>query len=112
MSAPPANTPACFSEFIGQRVVGVLFNALPANRRDLASGTKTLVFEDGRGLTVASNGSYWIDSAAQVRRAVAVAERDLRATEASLAGVLALAQGFRLGLDEAWPRAQRNDPQP
>ncbi len=88
---PAANTHEAFSDFIGQKVVGVLFNALPHNRRDIASGTKTLVFEDGRGLTFASNGSYWIGRADEVRRAVEVRERELLATESELAGVLALA---------------------
>lgn len=86
-----ANTRDCFTDFIGQKVVGVLFNALPAHRKDIAAGTKTLVFEDGRGLTIAGNGSYWVDGADEVRRAVEVRERELRATESELSGVLALA---------------------
>lgn len=86
-----ANTHACFSEFIGQKVVGTLFNALPASRRDIAAGTKTLVFEDGRGLTIASNGSYWVDSADEVQRAVGIRERELKATQGELAGLLEMA---------------------
>ncbi len=88
---PAANTHACFSEFIGRKVVGTLFNALPVSRRDIAAGTKTLVFDDGRGLTIASNGSYWIESADEVRRAVEVRERELLTTQTELAGVLSLA---------------------
>ena len=86
-----ANTPACFEAFIGQRVVGILLDTLPADRRDLSPGTKMLIFEDGRGLTIASNGSFWIDSAEDVERAVAATRRRLEATQRRLADVLALA---------------------
>jgi hypothetical protein len=91
--SPASNTHDAFSDFIGQKVVGVLFNALPANRRDIASGTKTLVFDDGRGLTFAGNGSFWIDSVEEVRRATDVRRRELEATQRELAGVLELAGG-------------------
>ncbi len=86
-----ANTGECFEEFIGQELRGVLFDALPVNRRDIASGTKTLVFADGRGLTLASNGSFWIDGAEEVGRAIRAAERQLANTRQRLEGVLSLA---------------------
>lgn len=89
----PANTRACFSEFVGQRVIGVLFDALPQSRKDIAGGTKTLIFEDGRGLTIAANGSYWIDSADDVGRAVRATARELDVTAAQLRDALALAGG-------------------
>lgn len=88
---PASNTNACFEDFIGQKVIGCLFNALPVSRGDIARGTKTLVFEDGRGLTIASNGAHWVESAEDVRRAVAVQESRLRATERQIKGVLDLA---------------------
>jgi len=91
MKMAAANTRSCFSEFIGQSVVGVIFDALPPSNRDVARGTKTLIFDDGRGLTFASNGSYWIDNADDVRRAIRRREQELRATESELVGVLALA---------------------
>lgn len=88
---PASNTRACFSEFVGQKVVGVLFDALPPNRRDIAAGTKALIFEDGRALLIASNGSYWIESSKDVEWAVEERQRDLRATEEEIRGVLELA---------------------
>lgn len=86
-----SNTHECFTEFIGQKVVGCLFNACPPQDRALASGTKTLVFEDGRGLTIASNGSYWTESVETIKRAVRIRERELRDTESEIRGVLAVA---------------------
>jgi hypothetical protein len=86
-----SNTRDCFRAFVGQKVIGLLFNALPVNRRELAAGNKTLVFDDGRGLTIAANGSFWIDSADDVQRAIVIARNALHATQAELADVLALA---------------------
>lgn len=88
---PAANTRECFSEFMGQKVVGVLFDALPWSRKDIARGTKTLVFEDGRGLTISSKGTYWIESADDVARAIRRRQDDLAQTERELLGTLALA---------------------
>jgi hypothetical protein len=88
---PASNTHECFSEFVGQEVVGVLFGAVPVGRKDIARGTKTLVFEDGRGLTISSSGSYWIDSAEDVQRAIRATKKALEATQRDLAGVLDLA---------------------
>lgn len=88
-----SNTHECFTEFIGQKVTGVLFDALPDHRRDLARGTKTLIFEDGRGLTISSHGTYWIDSVKDIQHALKRAEEELRKTQARLANVL-FAAGF------------------
>jgi hypothetical protein len=90
---PSSNTNDCFSEFIGQKVVGVLFDALPPLIRRGEYSTRTLIFEDGRGLTIASNGSFWIDNAEAVARAVKRTRRHLEATQNQLAGVVALATG-------------------
>jgi len=86
-----ANTKDCFREFTGQRLAGVIFDALPLSRRDIAAGTKTLIFEDGRGLTISSKGSYWIDSAADVKAAVGMVRRRISDTQEDLFGVLELA---------------------
>jgi hypothetical protein len=86
-----SNTHDCFREFVGQKVIGLLFSALPWNRRDLAAGTKTLIFEDGRGLTIASNGSYWIESVEDVDTAVKYRQKELLATQRELAEVIELA---------------------
>jgi hypothetical protein len=83
-----SNTKDCFREFVGQRVKGVLFNALPVGRADLNSGTKTLIFEDGRGLTIASNGSFWIDSKSDIAQAIDVAKDELENIQRDLQDVL------------------------
>jgi len=88
-----SNTYDCFREFVGQKVLGVLFNALPLNRRDLSDGTKTLIFEDGRGLTIASNGSYWIDDKENISIAIREKQQVLEKTKTDLQGVLALTGG-------------------
>ncbi len=86
-----ANTKGCFREFIAQRVVGVLFDALPLGDKGIAAGTKTLVFEDGRGLTITSHGTYWVDGAADIARAADRARLALRAAQIDLAAVIDLA---------------------
>lgn len=86
-----SNTPECFRTFVGQKVVGILIDALPVNRADLNRGTKTLVFEDGRGLTIASNGSYWVERPEEVRRAIAATQRKLEDVQRDLAGTIELA---------------------
>jgi len=92
---PASNTKDCFREFVGKRIKGVLFDALPWSRLDLAAGTKTLVFEDGRGLTVASNGSFWIDSADDVKIAIDRVKRELKANQRDVKDVLKLAGELR-----------------
>lgn len=89
--ATAANTPDCFREAIGHQIVGVLFDALPLNDRRLAAGNKTLVLDDGRGLTISNNGSYWIESAEDVRRAAVRIEAKLKDTKRDLKDVLKLA---------------------
>lgn len=86
-----ANTRECFSEFVGQKVVGVLFDALPLSRADLRAGTKTLIFEDGRGLHIHSNGSFGIVTKEDVDSAIRATQRRIEATQRDLAGVLDLA---------------------
>lgn len=93
MPAAPvtSNTRDCFSTFIGRQVVGVLFDALPVGRKDLAAGTKTLVFDDGRGLTISSKGTFWVESEREIERAIKSARKEMERTKADLAGVLELA---------------------
>lgn len=83
-----SNTFDCFSEFVGQKVVGVLFNALPRSRRDIASGTKALIFEDGRALVIAFNGSYWVENEREVRSAINLRKRALEAGNREIEQVL------------------------
>lgn len=86
-----SNARDCFSECVGHKVVGVLFDALPVGRRDLSGGTKTLVFENGQGLTISARGFYWIESAEEVRRAVRSKRAELDRVQGEIEGVLALA---------------------
>lgn len=86
-----SNTRECFREFIGQSLKGMIFNVLPLRRCDLSKGTKTMIFEDGRGLTIAGNGSYWIDSKADVDAAIEELLFEFKRNQADLAGILAIA---------------------
>lgn len=89
-----SNTHECFEEFLGQRLIGLLFDALPANRADLRSGNRHLIFEDGRALTLSDNGSYWIDSAKDVRRAIETRKKELDRNGTEIEAVLALAEAM------------------
>ena len=74
---PASNTRDCFREFVGQKLVGLMFDAMPMSRADLKAGNAHLIFEDGRALTLSNNGSYWIDSADDVIRALEANKRRL-----------------------------------
>jgi hypothetical protein len=89
--AAASNTRDCFRECLGKRVKGVLFDALPPNRPDLAAGTKTLIFGDGTGLTIASNGSFWLENPEAIKRAIALRKKKLKDMKAEIAEVLAAA---------------------
>lgn len=69
-----ANDLEAFRSVIGRTIQGVLFDAQPAH---LQGGTKTLVFDDGTGLTVCSNGSYWRESKADIERACLLKAKEL-----------------------------------
>lgn len=85
-----ANTEECFRLCVGRKVIGVLFSALPLSRRDLASGNKTLIFEDGYGLTISSSGSYWTETKDDIQQAVERKRAELGRTEREIREVLAL----------------------
>lgn len=78
-----ANTDACFREFVGRRLRGVLFDA--------ETGGKTLIFDDGRGLHLGHNDTYHVVSAEDVAHALGRYQERLRKTEREIASVLALA---------------------
>jgi hypothetical protein len=65
-----SNTKDCFRECVGKQVIGVLFDATPPGRTDMASGTKTLLFDDGSGLTISSKGTFWVEHPEEVKRAI------------------------------------------
>lgn len=86
-----SNTQDCFREVVGKTVIGVLFNAMPPCRHDLAQGTKTLIFDDTTGLTIANNGSFWLESATDVQQAIRKREAELKRVNKEISEVLRLA---------------------
>jgi hypothetical protein len=74
-----SNSQDCFRVCIGRKVIGVLFDALPIGTRELRAGSKTLIFEDGYGLTISSHGTFWTESADNIRRAIRERESELAA---------------------------------
>lgn len=86
-----ANTKDCLRECVGRTVRGVLFDAFPPGRPDLASGTKALILDDGRAIVFADNGAFWMETRADVERAVARAREALQLVQADLADVLTAA---------------------
>jgi hypothetical protein len=75
-----SNTQECFRICVGRKVVGVMFDALPIGRMDLRAGNKTLIFEDGEGLTISSRGTFWTET----KRDIFVAVREREAELASV----------------------------
>ena len=90
-SDPPpaiaANTAACFTTFLGQRLLGVL--EVPIHSR--ASAHKTLVFEDGRGLSLGAN-AFWVDPPSVVREEIAAQLAQVEKTTHDLAGLRPLVE--------------------
>lgn len=88
---PTANTRDCFSEWIGNYVTGVIFDALPLQRPDLAIGSKALIFDDGRALVIHGNGSFYVAGRLDVEAAVQRKVQELERASGELAEVLRLA---------------------
>lgn len=86
-----SNTRGVIASLVGRKIVGVLTNALPVGRRDLAAGTKTIVLDCGHGLTFANNGSFWLDGKGEVARAIRLLRRDLERTAGEIGELLELA---------------------
>lgn len=86
-----ANTKDCIRECIGRTVRGVLFDAFPPGRSDIAGGTKALVLDDGRAIVFADNGAFWMENRADVERAIARAKEALQLVQSDLADVLTAA---------------------
>lgn len=86
-----SNTRDCFRSCVGKRVTGVLFDALPPRRQDLSRGTKTLIFDDGTALTMASNGSFWVELPSDVRQAIDERQKALEGVQAEICEVLVAA---------------------
>jgi hypothetical protein len=90
-----SNTKDCFRACIGKRIKGLLFDALPVGRDDLAAGSKTMIFEDGTGLVIASNGSFWLENEREIQRAVECHRSELEALKREIADVIAVADGTK-----------------
>lgn len=75
----PSNTKDCFRYCVGKTVRGVLFSG---------NGDKTLILDDGTGLTINSHGAYWITSKGNVdiaiRDRLATLEQNKRDIEEAL----------------------------
>ena len=94
-----ANTHDCIRDLIGKTIVGVLFNALPVNQQSIATGTKTLVFDDGTGFTLNSRGAFWSETADDITKAVKKKHHDLRLVEQEIRDVLVV-----FGITEDTPK--------
>ena len=88
-----SNTKDCFRECVGKHIRGVLFDALPAGRSDLAPGTKTLIFEDGTGLTISSNGSFWLENEREIEHAIEEHRAKLSQLKNEIEEVITVATG-------------------
>ena len=86
-----SNTEECFRECVGKKVVGVLFDAMPPGRHDLRTGTKTLLFDDGSGLTISGIGSFCVEHPEDINRAIAEVHGDLCRNQRALKDVLVAA---------------------
>ena len=86
-----SNTRECFIDCIGLKVSGVLFDALPLSRRDLRAGKRTLLFEDGTGLSISANGSFWRESKNDIFGAIREKEAELASASNEHRAVLELA---------------------
>jgi hypothetical protein len=86
-----SNTHEAVRDCIGHKIVGVLFDACPPSRPDLALGNKTLVFEDGTGMTFSNSGSFWREAKQEIEWAVAKQQRALDNAKRELEGVLQVA---------------------
>lgn len=71
-----ANTRECFTACVGKRVTSAFFESAPETRYARAWETKTLVFDDGSGLTVAGGMTYLVPPD-DMRRFLTRCESDL-----------------------------------
>lgn len=89
--AVAANTDACLKALIGHQVIGVLVGQLPISRADIARKCRTFVLDDGRGFTFSSEGSFWLEPADEVYRAVQKKRAELIETSKTLEALLEMA---------------------
>lgn len=86
-----SNCRECFQTFLGHKIIGLLFNALPLGRGDIARGTTTIIFDCGYGLTLSSHGTYWVESPDDIKSATDSKKIELSQVQKEIESVLALA---------------------
>jgi hypothetical protein len=91
MARATSNTDDCFTAFVGQKVIGVLFDAFPPGRMDLASGTKAFIFEDGTALVFLPTGAFWIEDEKVVKIAIRQRKEQLEKGSREIEQILSLA---------------------
>jgi hypothetical protein len=82
-----SNSRECLESFIGARLTGVLLDAYAD------ASYKTLIFDDGRGLTFSGEGAFWAESKEGISRAIARRKAELKKTQIELEKMLKLATG-------------------
>lgn len=86
-----SNTNECFETFFGQELRGVLYGELPLGSPAIAARCKSLIFEDGRALTICTNGSFWVEHKTDVDMALRNLQMRLAKTQGELREALKLA---------------------
>lgn len=81
---PASNTFECFLTFRGQKMLGVLGNVWPLQSQSEGGENTTMVFEDGRGLTISSGGAHWVSSQQDVARAIQSLRSDLKKAQENI----------------------------
>ena len=80
-----SNTRECFTEVVGKKVIGVIFNRADPEREPRI----TLVFEDGTGLCF--SGTFWRENAETVALETSKKQKELELLRDELSEVLKLA---------------------
>lgn len=76
-----SNTEECLLELRGRTIVGVLMNATHATT---SQSTRTLLLDDGTGITWNERGAFWRESANDVKRVLDARIKELEKTQDAL----------------------------
>lgn len=82
-----ANTLGCIEELIGEKLIGIIEHW---SQSDITR-CKALVFDSGRALILADNGSFWTERAEEVHRKIEALKDEHRREKKRIEGLLALA---------------------
>lgn len=85
-SVPP-NTKDVFRAFVGQKLIGVMFNAMKTGGN--AVDHATLIFENGEGITLTRNGNYWVNTSGEIDAAAAAKKAEVDAAKKDIDDVIA-----------------------